>query len=451
VDEQAIPEEISMTIALNTTMQEASKKPSGSRVPWLMRTGFLVYTLLIIAGHIAGFPLAYAYLHTVCSDGCGLTPENVLALERHGLSIAFYANLYMAIQVLYILVTVVAALLIVFKKPGQWVPLGVSCFLLAFSAFEGANYPALASTYPVLDMPLQLLIFWGGGILGMYALLTFPNCKFGSRWVLGYYLLTIIEGVLAPFITTAVFVQLNNLFNTIGFPIILGVLIYRYRRLLNARERAATKWLIVSWSVFIITLVLFTIVLAVSPADSLLFLLANTIGFFGCGINIAGFLMAVLYANAFDIDIFVRRVFVYGMLSILLALIYVGLVIGLGALVRLLTGELGESPVVIVVSTLAIAALFQPLRRRIQAIIDRRFYRRKYDAAKTLAAFSETISQELNVDQLRERLVAVVQETMQPAHVSLWLRLPALDRKPQVIWNSLHLRSGSESEKGVEP
>src|SRR6516162_3736083 len=115
-----------MTIALNTTMQEASKKPSGSRVPWLMRTGFLVYTLLIIAGHIAGFPLAYAYLHTVCSDGCGLTPENVLALERHGLSIAFYANLYMAIQVLYILVTVVAALLIVFKKPGQWVPLGVS-------------------------------------------------------------------------------------------------------------------------------------------------------------------------------------------------------------------------------------------------------------------------------------------------------------------------------------
>ena len=115
-----------MAIALNTTVQQASKKPSRSRADRFMTAGFLVYTRIILAGHIAGFPLAYAYLHTVCSDGCGLTPENVHALERYGLSIAFYANLYMAIQVLYILVTVGVALLIVFKKPGQWAPLGVS-------------------------------------------------------------------------------------------------------------------------------------------------------------------------------------------------------------------------------------------------------------------------------------------------------------------------------------
>jgi hypothetical protein len=99
-------------------------------------------------------------------------------------------------------------------------------------------------------------------------------------------------------------------------------------------------------------------------------------------------------------------------------------VIGLQALVRLFTGQVSQSPVIIVASTLAIAALFQPLRKRLQAIIDRRFYRRKYDAAKTVAAFSATLRQEVDLDQLREQLLAVVQETMQPTHVSLWLRSP---------------------------
>ena len=109
---------------------------------------------------------------------------------------------------------------------------------------------------------------------------------------------------------------------------------------------------------------------------------------------------------------------------------YAGLVIGLGSLVRLFTGQVSQSPIVIVASTLAIAALFQPLRHRIQAIIDRRFYRRKYDAAKTLEEFSATLRNEVDLSQLREHLLNVVQETMQPAHVSLWLRKSDHERKP---------------------
>jgi hypothetical protein len=98
------------------------------------------------------------------------------------------------------------------------------------------------------------------------------------------------------------------------------------------------------------------------------------------------------------------------------------LVFSLQFLVRGLTGQVSNSPLVIVGSTLLIATLFQPLRRRIQAIIDRRFYRRKYDAARTLAAFSATLRSEVDLNQLSEHLLAVVQETMQPAHISLWLR-----------------------------
>src|SRR5258707_4239631 len=249
-------QEMSMTVALDTSTQEAFNPPSRPHTAWLMTAGFLVYTLLILVGHIVGFPLGYAYLHTVCPSGCSLTPGNVRALEQLGLSIPFYANLYMAIQALYILVCVGIALLIVFKKPGQWVPLGVSGFLIWFSAFEGANYPALLAAYPVLNVPVQLLLGLGGGIVGFYAFLTFPNGKFGSRWVLWFYLVNVFEGVLAVFITTPVFVVINNVFGLLSFFIIVGVLIYRSRRLLNAKERTATKWLIVSWSVFIPTLIL---------------------------------------------------------------------------------------------------------------------------------------------------------------------------------------------------
>ena len=415
-----------MTAALDTQVQEKSNKTSRSRAAWLMTVGFLVYTLLILIGHIVGFPLGYAYLHTVCPSGCSLTPENVRALEHIGLSISFYANLYMVIQALYILVSVGIALLIVFKKPGQWVPLGLSCFLIWFSAYEGADYPALVAAYPVLNVPVQLLLFLGGGILGFYAFLTFPNGKFGSRWVLGFYLVSVFEGVLAVFITTPVFVLINSVFSFLSFFIILGVLIYRSRRLLNARERAATKWIILSLSIFIPTVILVFLVLpAVAPADSLALLIVNIAGFFGCGINIAGILMAVLYANAFDIDVFVRRTLVYTLLTAILALLYAGMVFGSQFGLATFSPQAAQSPLILVGSTLVIAALFQPMRHRIQRTIDRRFYRQKYDASRVIERFSASLHSEIDLADLSEQVVAVVQETMQPAHVSLWLREPS--------------------------
>jgi hypothetical protein len=104
----------------------------------------------------------------------------------------------------------------------------------------------------------------------------------------------------------------------------------------------------------------------------------------------------------------------------MLALVYFGSVVGLQSLFRALAGQ--ESQLAVVASTLAIAALFQPLRRRIQTFIDRRFYRRKYDAAQVLADFSATARDEVDLDRLTGELLAVVEETLQPAHVSLWLR-----------------------------
>jgi hypothetical protein len=131
---------------------------------------------------------------------------------------------------------------------------------------------------------------------------------------------------------------------------------------------------------------------------------------------------AVLKYRLYDIDLIINRTLVYGTLTGALALVYFGGVTLTQALFRNITGHEQLSQLVIVVSTLLIAALFNPLRRRIQSFIDRRFYRAKYDARKTLEGFSARLREETELDALSDELAGVVRETMQPAHVSIWLR-----------------------------
>jgi hypothetical protein len=131
--------------------------------------------------------------------------------------------------------------------------------------------------------------------------------------------------------------------------------------------------------------------------------------------------VAILKYRLYDIDIIINRTLVYGSLTLFLLLVYFGGVTTAQAVFRTLTGLQHEPQLAVVVSTLAIAALFNPLRRRIQSFIDRRFYRRKYDARKTLEAFSARLRDETDLEALNAELVSVVGETMQPEHVTLWL------------------------------
>src|SRR5215211_7284294 len=234
-----------------------------------------------------------------------------------------------------------------------------------------------------------------------------------------------------PFITNPVGIggtvgHILGMLDTIGLVVLLiaflASAVSLILRLLRARgiERQQLKWF-----VYAATLATIGAVVALAGANVFASELINVIGYWEGQLAFAALPVftgiAILRYRLYDIDRIINRTLVYGSLTTILAVIYFGGVTVTQALLRNLTSHERLPQLVVVASTLVIAALFNPLRRRIQSFIDRSFYRRKYDAAKTLEEFSLKLRDETDLKALSDDLVGVVRETMQPAHVSLWL------------------------------
>lgn len=289
------------------------------------------------------------------------------------------------------------------------------------------------------------------GLIGTYLLLLFPDGRLPSRrwrplaWLFGaeMVLLSVVvvltpgpldglggarnpfglEGL--PWVADAVWVLLPLL------PVCMLAsalsLVLRYRRS-GGEVRQQIKW--IAFAASFMGLVYLGVVVSslVLPEDGAPGLSQYVLVLSFAGVPVAiGF--AVLHYRLYDIDVVINRALVYGPLTAMLVLVYLSGVVSLQYVLRALTGQ--ESQVAIVASTLAIAALFNPLRKRVQTFVDRHFYRKKYDAGKTLAAFSTKLRGETDLDALCYDLTGVVRETMQPAHVSLWLRPEASPKGAQ--------------------
>ena len=427
----------------------ASPPATGLHGRWLLlaRLAWVAVAIAALAIVVFSAPKSFEQYRTVCTaaaEVCStqravaqLTPEGVQALREVGLSLRSYAALNVAIGAVLQLVWLAIGALIFWNRSHDRMALLVSLFLVAFgtATFNPAGVDVLISAHWAWWLPaksVQVL----GEVCAVLFFLLFPGGRFVPRWTRWIGVL-----FLAFQIPTGLFPYLYSRSPTlesvqgwvfVGFLVsIVWSQIYRYRKVSTPVQRWQTKWVVFGTTLAIaglfVVVLPFSLFLAWPGGDKpLVLLLINT----GLGLSMLliplSIGVAVLRSRLFDIDLVINRTLVYGPLTAMLVLFYVGGVVSLQYAFRTLTGQ--ESQIAIVASTLAIAALFNPLRRRIQGFVDRRFYRRKYDAAKTLEAFSAKLRDETDLDQLGGALAGVVGETMQPSYVSLWLR-PETDAK----------------------
>jgi hypothetical protein len=416
-----------------------------ARICWLALAAFS------LTAFVTGLPQYFTNLQVVCYvSPCGygqLLPQSAQILQNLGISVGFYAGFALVLTIALTLVWFVVGGVIFWRKSDEWMALLVSLALVMFAGAGGFT-PGLVWSNPVWNVFIGFLYVFGLIALFLVFFL-FPDGRFTPRWM------ALVAVVFAAFLIDTFLLPLDSPFISWNWPFLLNWIViicslcslaysqfYRYRHMPDPVQRQRTKWVIFAFIVVLLGLIGESLVFEALPQ---LFPALHSPDPLYQGIslfvwNIAPVLIplsfgnAILHSRLWDIDIIINRTLVYSTLTISLAMIYFGLIFALQSLLRVIINQ--NNAVAIVVSTLVIAALFQPLRHRIQAIIDRRFYRRKYDAAKTLEAFSATLRNEVDLNQLREHLITVVQETMQPAHVSLWLRSPEHDGTHQAPWRA---------------
>ena len=392
---------------------------------------------------VVSLPVFYDVLHTVCTgpvascESDQLSPQALVGLQHAGISLHAYAIYVFSWDMLTTLAFLLVGTVIIWRRSNTFMGLFVSFLLINFGsmglsiehfnalhAVPPDSVPVLLAT--IVGIPLSILAYL---CLGFFFFI-FPDGRFVPRWSWALISLWIVNFVFWVVPATSPF-NINN------WPLLLGSLwlfivfggslatqVYRYQRVASPLQRQQIKWLIYGFVPVLVIPVFAGLIVALfpalnSPGSLLVIALEPLFRFYYLSIPFC-IGIALLRYRLWDIDALINRTLVYGLLTAILLLTYLLLVFAGQYLLSSLLGR--SNGVVLVGSTLIVAGLFQPLRLRLQSLVDRRFYRRKYDAQKTLTAFSTTLRGEVDLDQLREHLLSVVEETMQPTHLSLWIR-----------------------------
>ncbi len=422
----------SIQVSPEMTADSATEPSATLRGRWLVlaRVTWLVVTAFTLGLFVASVPVFYDGQLQFASK-----PEMHAGLLRLGLSADFYATLKTTLHIVSAVVFLTVAGVIFWRKSHERMALFVALLLVLFGI--GPNSDHMVELPSILEWPVALLEFIRFASIAPFFYL-FPDGRFVPRWTRWLAVFWIALQMPIYFFPDSPFslwqwpplIMLPLLFGFLGSLVFAQV--YRYIWVSGPIQRQQTKWVVFSLICIIVVGFGALFMQVVFPSqmqpDSLIFVIGQIavapLSFLLIPLSIG---MAILRYRLWDIDAIINRTLVYGALTATLVLVYFGSVVGLQRVLTPLIGQ--DSQVAIVASTLAIAALFNPLRRRIQAFIDRRFYRRKYDAAQVLAAFAATARDEVDLDKLTAELVHVVEETLQPEHVSLWLREPEREVK----------------------
>jgi hypothetical protein len=412
-----------------------STSPSAAtpRPRWLPYAHVAWVTVAVVAlgRFVTSVPLRYAQLAHPTAGVRG-------ALAEMRLSPGGYALYNVALDAAFVSVCAAVAVVIFWRRSNDPVALLVATMLVVWGPLNGLLVltpgAAIGEMGPLLELTLDRVPAFIGYAAWMLFFYLFPSGRFvprWTRWAALCWFLFLGSWNFTPFGPPTWPLPLFNVCILVlwgSFPV---AQLYRYARVSDPIQRQQTKWVVYGVAVAVagVLATIFTVGAAVDlrPEEvgkRMLSMLLMDAFMLALPISIG---IAVLRSRLFDIDVVINRTLVYGALTVMLTLVYLGGVATTQALFLALTGEQKLPQLAVVVSTLAIAALFNPLRRRVQAFIDRRFYRSKYDARKTLDAFTTRLRDETDLDTLSDDVVAVVRETMQPAHASLWLRPRAGD------------------------
>jgi hypothetical protein len=414
----------------------ASAAPNASRGAVCVRGIWIALTLLTVSVFAFSLPDYAMQMHALCATppcvNGQLSAGQAQALSEMGISLDVYAAGFVALNVVSSLCWLLIAVLLIWCGTNDRMALFTAMMLVLFGVARFPDAPAaLAAMHPVWWPLVMLLRYLGSASLSFFCFI-FPTGRFvpwWTRWVGFAWLVPQIPEFFFPAspLNPEHYPPLLQAAGFLGF--VLSVVVaqtYRYRRVSTRVQRQQTKWVVFGMAIaltgFLALVFLTPLVLPATRSLSLsvpMFLAAS----YGVMLLVpVTLVIAMLRHRLYDIDLLINRTLVYGSLTGILFAVYFVSVVTAQALIRVVTGIQGESPLAVVASTLLAAALFQPLRQRLQRIIDRRFYRRRYDAARTLERLATTLRQEVDLRTLTDQLLQVVQETMQPGHLSLWLR-----------------------------
>ncbi len=409
---------------------------------WLLiaRVAWVSLVILTLALFVVILPPYFVQLQTVCTGAaCALvqpTSDTSQVIQKLGFSVEGYAAFIFMLTLASTLVSLAVSGMLFWRKSDAWMALLVALAEVAIGTLYVTN--ALQESHSTWRLLAIVLNIFGNGVIFLLFSL-FPDGRFVPRWTRWLAVGWIVWGMFFIFLRDFPFSYvLDSLMWLCGFAGVLVAQIYRYRYVSGPMQRQQTKWVVFCGSMTTVVAIGLRVLVLIAPllgqSGSFYELASGPVYIFGVLLLSLSIGIAILRYRLWDIDILINRTLVYGLLTSTLALVYFGGVIALQSFLRGLISQAND--VAIVGSTLVIAAVFQPLRHRIQAVIDRRFYRSKYDAAHTLAAFSATLRNEVDLQQLREQLAAVVEETMQPTFVSLWLHPLEHERKHRSPWRA---------------